>query len=66
MYLQHYQKCFKQTGEFNDDASAILFPQILRFMWDKKLIQGKLLTQVIENDIFDIKDIEEAAKIIIN
>ena len=35
-------------------------------MWYKKFIQGKLLTQVIENDIFDIKDIEEAAKITID
>ena len=35
-------------------------------MWYKKFVQGKLLTQVIENDIFDIKDIEEAAKITID
>ena len=66
MYLQHYQKCFKQTGEFNDDASAILFPQIIKFMWDKKLIQGKLLTQIIENDIFDKMEIEDFSKLIID
>ena len=65
MYLQHYNKCLKQTGEFNDDTSAIIFPQILKFMWDRKFLQGKLLTQVIENDIFDLKEIEEASKIII-
>ena len=66
MYTQHYNKCLRQTGEFNDDVSAIIFPQILRFMWDRKFLQGKLLTQVIENDIFDIKEIEETSKVTIN
>ena len=51
---------------FNDATSAIIFPQILRFMWDKKFIQGTLLTQIIENDIFDIEKIEESAKLYID
>ena len=66
MYLQHFNKNFKQTGEFNDDTSAVIFPQIIKFMEHKKFLQGKLLTQVIENDIFDIKEIEETSKVTIN
>ena len=55
MYLQHYNKNFKQTGEFNDDTSAIIFPQIMKFMLHKKLIQGNLLSQIVEKNIFDTK-----------
>ena len=66
MYQQHYNKYLKQTGEFTDNTSAIIFPQILRFMWDRKFLQGKLLTQIIENDIFDLKEVEEASKIIVD
>ena len=54
MYDQHFTKSFKKTNTFNDEASSKIFPQIIRFMWDKKCIQGKFLTKVIENDIFDI------------
>ena len=32
MYLQHYNKHLKQTGEFNEETSAIIFPQIIKFM----------------------------------
>ena len=66
MYLQHYNKHFKQSGEFNEDTSDIIFPQIVKFMFSKKFIQGKLLKQVIDNSIFDIKEIEEASKVTIN
>ena len=66
IYQQHYIKRFKKTREFNDEISKIIFPQILRFMWHKKLIQGKLLTQIIEDNIFNRKEIEEASKITID
>ena len=66
MYQQHYNKFFKQTGEFDEDASAIIFPQIIKFMWEKKYIQGKLLDQIITNSIFDRKEVEEIAKLKIN
>ena len=66
MYFQHYNKLLKQTGGFNDRISAILFPQILRFMYDKNFIKGKFLTQIIENGIFDLEEIEEASKIIVD
>ena len=32
MYRQHFYKSLKKTGEFNDDTSAIIFPQIVKFM----------------------------------
>ena len=35
-------------------------------MWDRKFLQGKLLTQIIENDIFDLKQVEEASKVTID
>ena len=66
MYRQHFYKSLKKTGEFNDDTSAIIFPQILKFMWYTKCIQGKLLTLIIEDDIFDIKEVEETAKLSID
>ena len=66
MYFQHYNKLLKQTGGFNDRISAILFPQILRFMYDKNFIKGKFLTQIIKNGIFDLEEIEEASKIIVD
>ena len=66
MYLQHYSKNFKQTGEFNDEASSKLFPQIIKFMHHNKLIQGKLLTQIVENNLFSIREIEENSKLTVD
>ena len=65
-YWQHYNKFCRQTKEFNKCTSAIIFPQILKFMSDKNFINGKFLTQIIENDIIDLEEIEEESKIIIN
>ena len=47
MYNQHYNKHFKETGEFNSETSSILFPQIIKFMYHRKFIQGRLLTLFI-------------------
>ena len=66
MYQQHYNKCLKQTGEFNDSNSAIIFPQIVRFMIDKKFLQGELLELIVEKDLSDPKKIEEIPKVIID
>ena len=66
MYMQHYNKCLKQTGEFNDSNSAIIFPQIVRFMIDKKFLQGELLELIVEKDLSDPKKIEEIPKVIID
>ena len=66
MYLQHYNKYFRETGEFNDETSAILFPQIMKFMWDRKFLQGRLLKLVIENNTFDIVEIDNFSKVTID
>ena len=66
MYYQHYSKHLKETGEFNNETSSILFPQIIKFMYHRKFIQGRLLALLVENDSFDIKDIEETAKLTID
>ena len=63
MYWQHYNKHLRETGEFNDETSAILFPQIMEFMWDQKFIEGEFLTQIIENGIFDLEKIKKASMI---
>ena len=57
---------FKETEEFNDSNSAIIFPQIVRFMIDKKFLQGELLEQIIEKDLSDFKKIEAISKVIID
>ena len=66
MYRQHFNKFFKQTDEFNDVVSAIIFPQIIKFMHYKKFLQGNFLTQIIDKDIFEINKIEEEYKVTIN
>ena len=66
MYLQHYNKHLKQTGEFNDSNSAIIFPQIVRFMIDKKFLLGELLELIVEKDLSDPKKIEAISKVIID
>ena len=63
MYLQHYNKHFQQSGEFNDDTSVIIFPQIVKFMVNNNCIQGKFLTFLADKNILDPEQIKEAYKV---
>ena len=36
---------------------------LFKFMYHKKLIQGELLTLIVEKDIFDIQEIEDTSKL---
>ena len=66
MYLQHYNKHLKPSGQFNDDTSSIIFPQILKFMHHKKLIQGQFLTFLVDKNILDAKNIEQSSRVTID
>ena len=66
MYFQHYNKHLKSSGEFNDDTSSIIFPQILKFMHHQKFIQGQLLNLLIGKDILDVRNIEQSSRITID
>ena len=55
-----------KTKEFDDKASSIIFPQIMKFMHCQHFIQGEFFTKIVENGIFDIKKIESISKVFID
>ena len=63
LHLQYWNKQFKKIGEFNEEISTKIFTQVIKFMNYKKLIQGKLLKILIELNIIDIRQIDDASKL---
>ena len=65
MYLQHFNKSFKNTDEFNSQATLIIFCQIIKYMKHEELIWGKIFEFLCDSGIFDIPEIENANKMTI-